>query len=75
MLGITVADGEMEHACRSFLGGLIERGLQGVQLVISDADAGLARARRGVLNGTAWQRCRVRFMRSLPTHVQHEVAQ
>lgn len=69
VLGIDVADGEMEDAWRRFLSSLVERGLRGVQLVISDAHAGLAKARTAVLNGTSWQRCRVHFMRNVLSRV------
>jgi len=69
VIGVNVADGEMEDAWRSFLASLVERGLRGVQLVISDAHAGLRRARQGVLNGVAWQRCRVHFMRNVLARV------
>ncbi len=41
VVGVGVADGEMEDAWRKFLGGLVERGLRGVKLVISDAHLGL----------------------------------
>ena len=69
VLGVDVADGEMEDAWRRFLGALVERGLRGVQLVISDAHRGLNNARVAVLNGTAWQRCRVHFMRNVLSRV------
>lgn len=69
VLGIDVADGEMEDAWRRFLLSLVDRGLRGVQLVVSDAHAGLAKARTAVLNGTAWQRCRVHFMRNVLSRV------
>jgi transposase-like protein len=64
VLGVDVADGEMEDAWRRFLGGLLERGLRGVQLVISDAHSGLTKALK-VFNGASWQRCRVHFMRNV----------
>lgn len=69
VLGVDVADGEMEDAWRGFLARLVERGLRGVQLVISDAHTGLRAARRSVLNGVAWQRCRVHFMRNVLSRV------
>lgn len=68
VLGVEVADGEMEDAWRSFLASLVQRGLRGVKLVISDAHAGL-KASLGVLNGAGWQRCRVHFMRNILTRV------
>jgi transposase-like protein len=77
VLGLTVAEGEMESAWSSFLESLIQRGLSGVELVISDAHAGLKAAVRKVLNGVTWQRCRVHFMRNaavrLPKAVQEQV--
>jgi transposase-like protein len=64
VLGIDVADGEMESCWMAFLEGLVQRGLTGVELVISDAHTGLKKAVRRVLNGVGWQRCRVHFMRN-----------
>jgi len=78
VLGAEVAPGEMEPAWNAFLARLVERGLRGVRLVISDDHAGLKAARRGVLNGTSWQRCTVHFRRNilalLPKPVQGLVA-
>lgn len=65
IIGVEVADGEMEDAWRAFLGGLVARGLRGVQLAISDAHLGLRKGLRGALNGVAWQRCTVHFMRNV----------
>jgi putative transposase len=45
------------------------RGLAGVQLVISDAHAGLRAAIAAVLIGAAWQRCRVHFLRNVLAQV------
>lgn len=77
VLGLTVAEGEMESAWSSFLESLVQRGLSGVELVISDAHAGLKAAVRKVLNGVTWQRCRVHFMRNaavrLPKAAQEQV--
>jgi transposase-like protein len=74
VLGITVADGEMESCWKAFLEDLVARGLCGVELAISDAHTGLKRGLSGVLNGVSWQRCRVHFMRNaaskLPKLVQ-----
>ena len=65
VIGMEVADGEMEDAWRGFLGGLVARGLRGVRLVISDAHSGLRAGIRGALNGVSWQRCTVHFMRNV----------
>ena len=53
----------------AFLRQLASRGLEGVQLVISDAHEGLKEAIGMVLTGAAWQRCRVHFMRNVLAHV------
>jgi transposase-like protein len=69
VLGCAVAAGEMEDSWKAFLTGLLDRGLRGVRLVISDNHAGLKRAIRGVLNGVSWQRCVVHFLRNVLTRV------
>lgn len=40
-----------------FLQSLVERGLNGVELIISDAHVGLQAARKAVFSGIPWQRC------------------
>jgi putative transposase len=69
VLGVQVTQGEMERCWIAFLASLVERGLRGVQLVISDAHQGLRNAIRAVLNGTTWQRCYVHFLRDVSSHL------
>lgn len=69
VLGVAITQGEMERCWRAFLAGLVERGLKGVQLVISDAHQGLRKAITAVLNGTTWQRCYVHFLRDVSSHL------
>ncbi|MDP3713417.1 MAG: IS256 family transposase [Mycobacteriales bacterium] len=64
VLGCAVGDSETEAFWTEFLRDLRDRGLDGVQLVISDAHRGLVNAISAVLQGAAWQRCRVHFMRN-----------
>ena len=64
VLGCAVGDSETEAFWTEFLRDLRDRGLGGVQLVISDAHRGLTNAISTVLQATAWQRCRVHFMRN-----------
>jgi transposase-like protein len=69
ILGLDVGPSEEEAgapwaAWQQFLRGLVERGLSGVRLVISDAHAGLKRAVTTILHGTSWQRCRLHFVRN-----------
>jgi transposase-like protein len=65
VLGFDVGDSEDGAFWTAFLRGLKTRGLAGVQLVISDAHAGLKHAIEAVLIGAAWQRCRVHFLRNV----------
>jgi transposase-like protein len=65
VLGMDVGDSEDGAFWTAFLRGLKARGLGGVQLVISDAHEGLKQAIAAVFQGSAWQRCRVHFMRNV----------
>lgn len=69
VLGVELATSEDGAGWTSFLRGLAARGLQGVQLVISDAHPGLVEAARSVMSGAAWQRCRTHYLRNLLTKV------
>jgi putative transposase len=71
VLGVDVGDSENETFWREFLTGLVDRGLAGVRLVISDAHAGLTKAIARCFQGTAWQRCRVHAMRNLLAAANH----
>lgn len=62
VLGVDVAMGETTSTWSDFLGGLIKRGLEGVRLVVADAHAGLAEARKKHLSGVPWQRCQRHFL-------------
>ena len=64
VLGLGLGASEAREFWIEFLRGLVRRGLQGVQWVISDAHEGLKAAIRQVFNAT-WQRCRVHLMRNL----------
>ncbi len=64
VLGVDVGDSENETFWTEFLRDHKDRGLTGVQLVISDAHAGLKAAIRRIFQGAAWQRCRVHAMRN-----------
>jgi len=69
VLGFDVGPSEDADFWTAFLRQLIDRGLHGVQLVISDAHRGLHQAIRTVLHGASWQRCRVHALRNLLAHV------
>ena len=53
IVGISIPLGEQEAHWRAFLQSLVGRGLRGVQLIISDAHAGLQAARQAVFGGIA----------------------
>jgi putative transposase len=65
VLGFDVGDSEDGAFWTAFLRSLKTRGLDGVQLVISDAHAGLKAAIAAVFVGAGWQRCRVHFLRNV----------
>ena len=65
ILGLELAPGNDEgSAWPAFVRGLVERGLSGVRLVISDDHRGLVKAVHEQLLGASWQRCRVHFTRN-----------
>ena len=69
VLGVAVGDSEDGAFWTAFLQSLRARGLGGVQLVISDHHLGLKAAIASVFIGSAWQRCRVHFMRNVLSRV------
>jgi len=71
VIGLDVGECETEAFWRSFLRGLVERGLHRVQLVVSDAHAGLKAAIAQTLD-CPWQRCTVHFLRETLGHVRKE---
>jgi transposase-like protein len=69
VLGCAVGDSEDEAFWITFLRSVRERGLTGLRLVISDHHLGLKKAIATVMLGSAWQRCRVHFMRNILARV------
>lgn len=69
ILGVSVSLGEQELHWRDFLQGLVERGLKGVELIISDAHVGLQAARKAVFSGTPWQRCQFHLQQNASQYV------
>ncbi|MEW6215012.1 MAG: IS256 family transposase [Nitrospirota bacterium] len=65
ILGFDIGMTESGPFWAEFLRKLVARGLRGVKLVISDAHEGLKSAISEILTGSAWQRCRVHFMRNI----------
>jgi putative transposase len=71
VIALDVGEAETEAFWRSFLRSLVDRGLSGVQLVVSDAHAGLKKAIGQVL-GCPWQRCSVHFLREALGHARRD---
>ena len=69
ILGVSVALGEQEVHWRTFLESLVQRGLQSVRLIISDAHAGLRAARQAVFGGIPWQRCQFHLQQNAQAYV------
>jgi transposase-like protein len=69
VLAVEVAGSEKGAAYASLLRGLIDRGLWGVRLVISDDHEGIKKAVSDELPGAEWQRCVVHFERNVLSHV------
>jgi putative transposase len=65
VLGLQVATSETGPAWNAFFADLVARGLTGVQLVTSDAHAGLKDAIAANLPGAVWQRCRTHYAANL----------
>ena len=64
VLGIELANRESECSWYEFISKLQDRGLSGVQLVISDAHKGLQAGIEQLLTNATWQRCYVHFLRN-----------
>jgi len=64
VLAVELANRESRSSWRDFLVRLKERGLSGIEFVVSDDHAGLKRAIGEVLPEAAWQRCYVHFLRN-----------
>lgn len=75
IIGVSVSLSEAEVHWRQFLQSLVERGLRGVRLIISDAHAGLKAARQAVFGGVPWQRCQFHFQQNAQSYVTRQEQQ
>jgi putative transposase len=74
VIGVDLANRESRTSWREFLVALKDRGLFGVEFVVSDDHEGLRRAIREVLPGADWQRCYVHFLRNALDHLPRKLA-
>ena len=77
VLGFMVGDSESEESWGEFFSWLKQRGLHGVDLIVSDQHKGLVRAISQYFQGATWQRCQTHFMRNIldktPKQLQKEI--
>ena len=71
--GCSVSLSEHEVHWRTFLAELKDRGLHGMQLIVSDAHEGLAAARRAVFPSVPWQRCQFHLQQNAGAYVPTQV--
>jgi len=69
VLAVEPAGGKRKEAWRNLLKGLLERGLHGVRLVISDDPPSIRQAVMAELPGARWQRYVVHFARNVLAYV------
>ena len=64
VLAVELASRESAASWKEFALGLRQRGLQGMEFIVSDNHAGLRSAIRDVFPEAAWQRCYAHFLRN-----------
>lgn len=69
VLAVELANRESISSWKDFITALKQRGLNGVDLVVSDDHPGLRAAIREALPEAAWQRCYVHFLRNALDHL------
>lgn len=69
VLGTSVSLSEAEVHWREFFTSLQDRGLHGVELIVSDAHKGLKAARKARFAGVAWQRCQFHLQQNAQAYV------
>jgi transposase-like protein len=69
VLGCSVSLSEAEVHWRAFLSELKDRGLYGLELIVSDAHEGLQAARKAVFPSVPWQRCQFHLQQNAGHYV------
>ena len=73
VLGVELANRESRSSWREFVDRLKQRGLAGVEFVVSDDHPGLRAAIGELLPEAVWQRCYVHFLRNALDYVPRKV--
>lgn len=69
ILGTSCSLSEAEVHWRGFLESLIQRGMHGMKLIVSDDHPGLGAAREALFPGVPWQRCQFHLIRNAMAYV------
>jgi len=69
VLGTSVNLSEAEVHWRAFISSLLDRGMRGVQMIVSDAHEGLKKALRAAMPSVPWQRCQCHLQRNAQAYV------
>lgn len=79
VLGCYLDNSESQAAWEHVFSDLKQRGLAGVDIVVSDNHSGLVTALKKHFQGTSWQRCQTHFIRNIlgqtPRRYRHALAQ
>jgi putative transposase len=75
VLGVSVSLSEAEVHWREFLGSLQQRGMHGVQMIVSDDHEGLKAALRARFAGVPWQRCQFHLAQNMLAYVPPSLSQ
>jgi putative transposase len=77
VLGFWIGDSESYASWSEFFVWLKQRGLRGVEVVVSDQHGGLVKAAQAQFQGAMWQRCQTHFTRNIldaaPKQIQAEL--
>jgi transposase-like protein len=69
VLGTSVELSEAEVHWRAFISSLLDRGMRGVQMIVSDAHEGLKKALQATMPSVPWQRCQCHLQRNAQAYV------
>jgi len=77
-LDLLVANSESEASWSEIFKRLKQRGLNGLEFLVSDDHAGLVKAVNQAFQGVIWQRCQTHFMRNIlghsPRYLKQDIA-
>jgi len=69
VLGVSVSLSEAEVHWRAFLTPLLDRGMHGMKLIVSDDHKGLGNGRTSTMPSVPWQRCQFHLQRNAQAYV------